>query len=60
MDVLREAKISSNHQTVLCLTDGDPNIFPVKGFLPSLEDYYIKYEWLPTINTFAFGKNIDS
>ena len=60
MEVLRKNKLPSNHQTIIMLTDGDPNVYPNSGFLPSLKSYEKKYDWLPTINTIAFGKNIDS
>ncbi len=41
----------------MILTDGDPNIFPPMGNIPSLFNYKEKYPTFnPSIHTFAFGK----
>jgi hypothetical protein len=43
------------------LTDGEPNEFPKEGLIPALKNYKLKSKiGLPSINTFAFGKKIDT
>lgn len=44
----------------MLLTDGDPNVYPPAGFIPSFQKYKLKKNHHPTLNTFALGKRIDS
>ena len=51
----------SNYSTNLLLfTDGEPNINPPMGIVPSLKEYLSDINIKFTISTFAFGYNVDS
>ena len=51
----------TNYNTNLLLfTDGEPNINPPMGIVPSLKEYLSDINVKFTISTFAFGYNVDS
>lgn len=42
------------HQSIILLTDGEPNVFPPKGWIPTLNDYKKKHKnVIPAINCFV-------
>ena len=45
---------------LLLFTDGEPNINPQMGIVPSLKEYLSDINIKFTISTFAFGYNVDS
>ena len=45
---------------LLLFTDGEPNINPPMGIVPSLKEYLSDINIKFTISTFAFGYNVDS
>ena len=48
-------------QTVLLLTDGQPNIAPPRGHVTTLKNYFDAHPKLVcTVSTFGFGYNLDS
>ncbi|EGR33000.1 von willebrand factor type a domain protein [Ichthyophthirius multifiliis] len=60
LDILKNNEIKSQHQAIILLTDGEPNVFPPSGLIPQLEKYKSKNKNLPQINTFALGKAINT
>ncbi|KAK8846497.1 hypothetical protein M9Y10_020520 [Tritrichomonas musculus] len=46
--------------SILLFTDGEPNINPPMGIIPTLEDKYTEFSSHFTISTFGFGYDIDS
>lgn len=61
MEVLRNHRNSKHHQTIMLLTDGEPNIHPPSGEINQLIKYRNQYkDFQPTIHTYAQGKKINS
>jgi uncharacterized protein YegL len=66
MNLLKDRQHSqewSKHRnaSVFLLTDGQPNIEPPRGHVPTLKRYLEKHPQVRfTINTFGFGYNLDS
>lgn len=62
LEVIRKSENKAGHlQSLLLLTDGQPNIVPPRGHLPMLTRYQKEHpEMNCTINTFGFGYNLDS
>lgn len=60
LQTLNNTPISNIIQTVMLLTDGQPNINPPRGILNMLEKYKDSGNMNCSINTFGFGFNLDS
>lgn len=45
---------------VLLLTDGEPNINPPRGIIPTLKKFIAEHPLQCTMHTFGFGYNLDS
>lgn len=62
LDVLKNSDNKEGRiQSVLILTDGQPNVIPPEGHLPALKKYKDENPNLRcSINTFGFGYNLDS
>lgn len=64
MDVLRKrtGDLADRNAVVLLLTDGQPNVEPPRGHVPSLERYLDQFNGTCpfTVSTFGFGYNLDS
>lgn len=61
MENLREGSRPNRLSSVFLLTDGQPNMEPPRGHLPSLQRYKDTHKELQcSINTFGFGFNLDS
>lgn len=64
MDLLRNrpASDSKRNAALLLLTDGQPNVEPPRGHIPSLERYLDQFQGAApfTVSTFGFGYNLDS
>uniref|UniRef100_A0A7S4KVX2 U-box domain-containing protein n=1 Tax=Paramoeba aestuarina TaxID=180227 RepID=A0A7S4KVX2_9EUKA len=60
METLRTNNEKGRYSACLLLTDGQPNIEPPLGHLPSLRKYKRQHEHSCSINTFGFGYDIDS
>lgn len=68
MDLLRAAQSKESERkgqrnaALLLLTDGQPNVEPPRGHLPSLDRYVEQHggSLAFTVNTFGFGYNLDS
>jgi len=64
MEALRTTDLSAaevRQQTLLLLTDGQPNISPPRGHIQELKDYKESHSELRfQLNTFGFGYSLDS
>lgn len=64
MDLLkaRDDKHVSRNSAVMLLTDGQPNVEPPRGHIPTLERYLDEFQGpVPfTVSTFGFGYSLDS
>jgi len=61
LEMAKKYNIKTQHQSILLLTDGEPNIFPPAGMIPQLEKYKkLNKSQIAQINTFAIGKHIDT
>lgn len=55
-------KLSSEkyHKTLMLFTDGESNIDPPQGILPTLKEYLKEYKDTFTLSTFSYGNEADS
>lgn len=60
LNVLRDAYTPGRNQSVMLLTDGEPNVIPPRGHIPMLLQYKEKFPAMASVNTFGFGYSLDS
>lgn len=61
LELSKKLSKPNQHQSILLLTDGEPNIFPPAGMIPQLEKYKkLNENQISQINTFAIGKHINT
>ena len=61
LEMAKKYNKKTQHQSILLLTDGQPNIYPPAGMIPQLEKYKkMNKGHIAQINTFAIGKYIDT
>ena len=60
INVAKKYSESNYNTNLLLFTDGEPNINPPMGIVPSLKEYLSDINVKFTISTFAFGYNVDS
>jgi len=60
LNIFAENKSNNNNQTLMILTDGEANEHPKGGEKKALKKWVQKHQYCPTINSYSFGKNIDS
>ena len=61
LEMAKKYNKKTQHQSILLLTDGQPNIYPPAGMIPQLEKYKkMNKDKIAQINTFAIGKHIDT
>ena len=61
LELTKKHNNKMQHQSILLLTDGQPNVYPPAGMIPQLEKYKkMNKGQIAQINTFAIGKHIDT
>ena len=60
INVAKKYSETNYNTNLLLFTDGEPNINPPMGIVPSLKEYLSDINVKFTISTFAFGYNVDS
>ena len=60
INVAKKYSETNYNTNLLLFTDGEPNINPPMGIVPSLKEYLSDINIKFTISTFAFGYNVDS
>lgn len=60
LDVLKAAYEPGRNQTVMLLTDGEPNVIPPRGHIAMLQAYKESVSRMAVVNTFGFGYSLDS
>lgn len=61
LEMTKKYSNKKQHQSILLLTDGEPNVFPPAGMIPQLEKYKkMNNSQIAQINTFAIGKHINT
>ena len=62
MDMVVSSEVDDNcNSSILLLTDGQPNIEPPRGHIPSLKRYMDMHPtFKSSVNTFGFGYNLDT
>lgn len=48
-----------SNDSIFLLTDGQPNVHPPRGYMPTLETYLDEHKLSFTVNTFGFGYSLD-
>lgn len=61
LEMAKKYNNKKQHQSILLLTDGEPNVFPPAGMIPQLEKYKkMNNSQIAQINSFAIGKHINT
>lgn len=56
LDICNDKKEKDKNQTVLLITDGEPNVHPTGGIVSTFEKYVKTLKYCPIVNTYSFGK----
>jgi len=60
IEIAKNDLCKNKNVAIVLLTDGEPNVNPPRGIMPTLVDYIKDLDTIFTLNTFGFGYNLDS